>query len=413
LHTRIPLHHLRALWQYLRVWLRTAWGLAFTVVGIAVTVAGAVSGSSPVTVVGAVFLVITLVVLVADIRTVRDEIGDLYSQELHDVNYAALTRGRQSAAAELVVLDQGSALVQDAVCERIATAHTMASTLLPHEYELPRNVRWAGDKALVEAWRRGRRDFDAPKVRLCSDLDVEEQPSPISVQRTRFVYARVTNDLATTRFVSRRNGRTVLGPDDVPFPHGTVPDLAMSVCSNHIGVDTVTFLRTGQLVLGVQSPLNEQSPGLLASSGSGSADWADLIATGGEDLLVFLRRAMARELCEECGLDDDVVDERGTEVIGFARFLHRGGKPQFFGVTPTDIGQQDLQRRGQERRYVDDFQLEAVDWSSLAAWAMSLRDLLDRRRREVSVPLHLNVELLARWAERHPARYDTLRERFT
>ncbi|HEY2523040.1 MAG TPA: hypothetical protein VGJ19_23215 [Streptosporangiaceae bacterium] len=49
---------------------------------------------------------------------------------------------------------------------------------------------------------------------------------------------------------------------------------------------------------------------------------------------------MERELCEETGVGvDDVLE---TRVIGFGRWLERGAKPEFFGVTTLKILAKDV-----------------------------------------------------------------------
>ena len=185
--------------------------------------------------------------------------------------------GAENSNATKLETPHGTALFHDSVAEVLSTTRSLPIVVRQEDYQLPRAVEWAADKAIVDAWRQGRRDFDALKVRLISDLtDAEFAQRPIEVQRTRFSYARVTNDLATTSYWSRKERAERLGPWTVPFPDRRLPPLASSECSNHVGVDTLTFLTNGALVVGVQSAANAQSPGLLASSGSGSADWADL-----------------------------------------------------------------------------------------------------------------------------------------
>ena len=49
---------------------------------------------------------------------------------------------------------------------------------------------------------------------------------------------------------------------------------------------------------------------------------------------------MERELEEETGIRQDEI--RRTEVIGFARWLERGAKPEFLGVTALSVTVEDL-----------------------------------------------------------------------
>ena len=399
----------RAFLTFADVWLRTGWTVFAGMLGALIAVGGLISGSTPLTTGGLLLAVVATLATASDLIHVRREMSDLYIQPTN-IDWLALSLDPPYDSDELLEMRHGAALLDDARCERLATLTRLPVKMCADEYRLPRIVSWALNKAIVEAWRSGRRDFDAPKVRLMSDLNpVEVDPPPVELQKTRFVFAGITNDLAARAYRSRRERVERLGPTSVPFPEMRLPDLGHSLCSNHVGVDTLVFLRTGHLVLGVQSAHNAQSPGLLSASGSGSSDWNDLISLARPDFLAFLKRAMCRELREECGVSTQQVDEQGTIIVGFARLLHRGGKPQFFGWTPAAITEHDVHRSQVEKRYVDDHLFVPLDWSSPIDWSRSLRNFLQREEAWLSAPLHLNVELLVRWAERDPARWDEIR----
>lgn len=114
--------------------------------------------------------------------------------------------------------------------------------------------------------------------------------------------------------------------------NGTILDLNESICSNHIGISILAFTRDGKIIITTQTGDSAQSANLLAPSGSGSADFKDL---GNKSITFhdFIINAMERELLEECGLDESMTGFVSSHVIGFARLLHRGGKPEFFGVS--------------------------------------------------------------------------------
>jgi len=72
-------------------------------------------------------------------------------------------------------------------------------------------------------------------------------------------------------------------------------------------------------------------------------------ARPGASLQRLLADAMERELREECGLEigatDPVVQ---TRVLGFARLVRRGGKPEFFGVSLLDMQADDIESETHE-----------------------------------------------------------------
>lgn len=108
-----------------------------------------------------------------------------------------------------------------------------------------------------------------------------------------------------------------------------------------IGISTLAFTSDDLLVLAQQSENNSASGGLIAPSGSGSLEPDDLASAGDHpSLQQVLIRGMERELCEETGISSNDVLE--TRIIGFGRWLERGAKPEFFGITRLRILARDL-----------------------------------------------------------------------
>jgi 8-oxo-dGTP pyrophosphatase MutT (NUDIX family) len=104
-----------------------------------------------------------------------------------------------------------------------------------------------------------------------------------------------------------------------------------SACSNVIGVSTLIVSKDNFVYLTQQSSQNIQSAGLVAPSGSGSVDFADLGKIGSEGTLIDLvKYAARRESLEEGGLPLDVSEQFNQVPLGFARMLHVGAKPEFF-----------------------------------------------------------------------------------
>lgn len=163
--------------------------------------------------------------------------------------------------------------------------------------------------------------------------------------RARFQEARKgtihRSDGAST-FINKTSGE-LMSLDDVSL-------------SNQVGASLLGFSSEGHMMIVYQNDKNNQSANTLAPAGSGSLDWEDVADSKAEDFLSLIKFGAERELREECSLDVRKKDKLriGSSVMltGFARMLHRGGKPEFFGLARIGATAAEIKRRKPER-YVD------------------------------------------------------------
>jgi hypothetical protein len=122
---------------------------------------------------------------------------------------------------------------------------------------------------------------------------------------------------------------------------GSLVSLGDSKFPNLIGISTLATTREGRLVVVQSSRRNTGSPGLIHPSGSGSAEPRDLreVSSARE----FIVTAMERELCEEASIRPDEIVS--TSIVGMARWLNKGGMPEFFGLTTTSVRADELATR--------------------------------------------------------------------
>jgi hypothetical protein len=123
-----------------------------------------------------------------------------------------------------------------------------------------------------------------------------------------------------------------------------------------------------------QNRRNQHSQDMLAPSGSGSLDWEDLSSSNAADILSLVLYGAERELREECSLDE-YTDDHGRRwpsidskviVMGFARMLHRAGKPEFFCLGYIAETSDRIIERRPERyvEYVMPAPVEPARWSA-------------------------------------------------
>jgi hypothetical protein len=137
------------------------------------------------------------------------------------------------------------------------------------------------------------------------------------------------------------DGRTLFPAHFVrDTPH--LDNLDVAPVNNHVGVSTLAITSDRYLGVWQQGHLNIQDPGKIVATGSGSADYADLDTTSLRNSVI---RGMQRELREEGlrrGVDEQVAFSGQTTIIAFFRWLDRGGKPEFVGLTRLGVSRADV-----------------------------------------------------------------------
>lgn len=195
------------------------------------------------------------------------------------------------------------------------------------------------------------------KLRLCTEMDESVlRGREIEVQETRYFYSICTNEFASRRLMEKgRDDRAILdGKTLFVDKENRLRSLSDSECSNHIGVSTLVITADSMIPIGKQTGDSVGSPGRWAPTGSGSVDFRDLTRLGHRsnlklrDLLVD---AMEREAGEESNLQDGRME---THIVGYSKLLHRGGKPEFFGITFSNAHSEVVRIKGKEPLYMED-----------------------------------------------------------
>ncbi|MFD0490065.1 hypothetical protein ACFQ0O_26935 [Saccharopolyspora spinosporotrichia] len=111
---------------------------------------------------------------------------------------------------------------------------------------------------------------------------------------------------------------------------------------------------------------------------------------------------MERELREETGLPAEAL--AGTELTGFARWMERGAKPEFFGVTRLSVSSAEVRgtrAKGAELLYSEGVDAVGIDLAALgeelrAGTGVLAADSLPDKIRDVgSLPLLLALRAAA------------------
>lgn len=229
--------------------------------------------------------------------------------------------------------------------------------------------------------------------------NINKSQGQIEIHRGTYFDSLLTNEACTQKLKYRGSDGVVEEDFTRFFPkvsrgsNAHLVDIAHNAMNDHIGVSTLGFTLDRHLVVWEQHRYLEQSPNLLAPTGSGSCDWDDLDR---EDFMKTLCTAMERELCEESGLGIDPEQIEKTRVLGFFRWIRRGGKPEFVGVTRLNVRSDQLEP--------DDVETKKPDYKPhtfRVADITALPEVLDEIRGygNLSVPLAVNLNCLQQFYE--------------
>ena len=237
--------------------------------------------------------------------------------------------------------------------------------------------------------------FNGKKVRMASDpvLDHTGALASVHLQPTRYFDTLMTNDAVALRLTSHRTRREIMNGREFCFPDRMVPPCEQSACANQVGASTLAVTSDDYLVIVEQGPRANMASGMLASSGSGSADWDEI--DGCHDLQHFVAGFAGRELAEECGLS--ASDIAWLKIIGYGRLLDRGGLPQFFCLAQLHCPLSEIHITRSERLLTDGhlpIDIRPKDRSYHAALQAAIRSVRKDRYRIFS-SLWWNLELLS------------------
>ena len=305
---------------------------------------------------------------------------------------------------------RGTALVSDPV-DRAVASQPMDARLDEEPYRLPKSLKGSA-RYVLPKMNHGRLVFNGRVIGMRGDPlpPGATPPPPVRLHIARFFDGQCSNEMCTFK-ITHRSGEPGFDPrtELLTNANGQLRTLAESNLADGIGISTIAVTADNALVVTRQTARNIASPRLLAPSGSGSLDPRDLgpASTGRprreEILQDLVRHGMERELQEETGIRQDEI--RHTKVIGFARWLERGARPEFFGITELSVTVQDLkeQRRltSDERLYTDGTFTLKIDLPRLGRELAGGTDLLsapslsETIKDEGSLPLLLALRAAA------------------
>lgn len=188
------------------------------------------------------------------------------------------------------------------------------------------------------------------KLALYDMADAFVANRPVSVRKSYYFDALLTSEAFRSRILRNNiKGETEVytdlttyfpvrqevidGQESVRFTSSMYKDV-----SGHIGITTLLITENRRVAMLHQGSFKAIGAHTVGLGGSGSMNYSDLeLAGSSNDLREAIAYGMARELCEETGMQKWFEEvRRNTMVTGFFRWIDRCGKPEFIGITRAE-----------------------------------------------------------------------------
>lgn len=240
---------------------------------------------------------------------------------------------------------------------------------------------------VIDSLKNKKMFFNDAKVRMLTDMNCE---GTVILTKSDYFSSFLTN--------GRAGHLAMLGEKELDgirdrcsdASEGTLLGFDLDRLSNTIGISSLLITKDRKMVIWRQGYNLMSSAGLLVPSGSGSCDWEDVDLNN--SLQSMVSKAMDRELLEESFNVSGEYDEINltTKVIGYFRWLGKGGAPEFVGISHCDVESRDLFRSEDEI-----YEGSLYDVSSEYLMRRVIDELLSGDV-VLSVPLRVNLLVLRR-----------------
>jgi hypothetical protein len=173
--------------------------------------------------------------------------------------------------------------------------------------------------------------------KLCLSRDISLNSRHIYCHPGGYYDSFVTNQVSGTTLIIKDKLHTTITTEHI-FPsredeagNRYLYDIASSQMNDHLGCSTLGFTSDNYLLIWVQGGSTQFSKDLLIPTGSGSSNFSDIT---NHSLQKTVIHGMERELMEETVADESLDKNLNrTMILGFYRWVTRGGKPEFSGIT--------------------------------------------------------------------------------
>lgn len=272
-------------------------------------------------------------------------------------------------------------------------------------FTLAREVESIVPLAVKKAFEKKSFLFNGKLIRMIDDFTLEglEETRCIRIQKTTYFHTLCTNEVVYRRIkdISTMDQDNIfegykLLYDKTKEGGYSIINLKDNYCANHLGGSTLAITNDNYIVLTKNPGKSDINSDKMVPSGSGSTDFKDYVS--GDTYGSLVTRTLERELREECNIK--LNTEMNTMVIGYARLLNRGGKPDFFGITYLNCSKKEISASRKEIREMGEYCHEFIKFDSTADIVNVLGQYIEDNYDGISLQLKIMHQILEDFIKR-------------
>ncbi|AKL95037.1 hypothetical protein CACET_c15880 [Clostridium aceticum] len=235
--------------------------------------------------------------------------------------------------------------------------------------------------------------------KLCLSSDIDFKKQEVVCHKGGYFDSFLTNEISTKLLQDHEEYILFKGRELFPINlkdrnNLTLYEITKARMNNHIGISTIGFTNDNYLIIWKQNQRTQINSDLFVPTGSGSCDLKDLQSNDFNQVII---NAMQRELWEESGKDllsKSYKDVGTTKILGFFRWIRRGGKPEFVGITKLNISSHDMKPNCNE--VVDTTFNRSEENEFYIANINEIPSVIDdiKRNKRLSIPLLICLDAL-------------------
>ena len=290
-------------------------------------------------------------------------------------------------------LNQEKYIISDDINVKLIEGEVININNLKYKFRLADEIKQYVPCVLKRSFMSEKVIFNGKLVRMASELCLDSDS--VSVQDVRYFDGQCSNEIVYKKIKSNCSLGLPFSGECLLYDDANVLyDLGYSSCAKYIGASTLVITKDNYIVIGKQDLFSKSNAGRYAPSGSGSVNYKDLKSS--KDFNSLIINAMEREFCEESHYCLDKKDKMTSVIIGYARLLERGGKPDFFGISFIDEYSYNLENEVKqlERGLAEkNFMLQIYDGMRIG---QTLFGFCNRNigKRKISIQLMIIAEIL-------------------
>jgi len=229
--------------------------------------------------------------------------------------------------------------------------------------------------------------------KLCLSKDLKLNSKEVTCHTGGYYDSFLTNQIVGTTLVIKDKKHTTITTEHIFPSHEDeegnlhLTGISESQMNHHIGVSTLGFSSDNKLIIWEQGPTTQFNNSRLVPTGSGSVNATDAKSNNFQKAIT---NGMERELTEESNpVSEKASSNYKTMILGFYRWVSRGGKPEFVGITKLPGKAEDYKPTNREikDRIHHYFEIKSIDDLEKVINQIRLKDNL-------SLPLHMCLKEL-------------------